>query len=117
MANEVYPATPDGVSVDITTLSADFDFSLYITNAVYEIYEIVFNPGAAGESLIIRNGSDPGAIFSRMKSIDGSTLVDKFGYSVNALTYVQRYVPFIKLSDCAVSSGTASVTIRYGFVA
>lgn len=113
MPNTVLPATPNGNSVTISALSADWTFSdhLTATSAKMRIEEILFLPGAVGEYVVIKRDTDAGQIISKLQSVDGAPVKDSLGVSAS------EYNPMIDYSACSVGSGTAAVIFRYRKVA
>lgn len=107
MANAVLPASANGRSVTISTLSADWTYSSHLTAGHMLIKEIIFIPGAAGEYVVIKNETDAGQIICQLYSLDGSYQKDVLSSGV------KEFNPMIDISACSVASGTAKVIIRY----
>ena len=107
MANVILPASADGRSVTISTLSEDWTYSSHLTSGRMLIKEVIFCPGAAGEKLVIKNETDAGQVIIQLYSVDGSYQKDPLNSGA------KLYNPMIDVSDCSVASGTARVIIRY----
>jgi hypothetical protein len=107
MANVILPATANGRSVTISTLSQDWTYSSHLTSGRMLVKEILFCPGAAGEKLVIKSETDEGQVISQLYSVDGSYQKDPLNSGV------ELYNPMIDVSECSVASGTARVIIRY----
>jgi len=110
MANAVLPATPNGRSVTISTLSADWTYSDHLTSGRMLIKEVLFIPGAAGEYVTIKNETDAGQVIFKLYSLDGSYQKDVLSSGV------KEFNPMIDLSASSAASGTAQVIIRYQVV-
>ena len=76
----------------LTAVAADYD-----GGGSEGIYSIQFNPGAAGDILVIKNGADDAAAVCVLASTDGGPRIKYLGGRI-----AQIYIDF---SDCVLSSG------------
>ena len=85
-----------GQIIDVSGIDADYDYGEDVISQ-NRFRSIKFFPGAAGDILIVREGADDGPRITKLESIDGEGRYD------TKVANTSR--PYIKLSECTLSSG------------
>lgn len=106
---EISSGTNSG-TITITGMTEDVVCNDLISNAraKMRIRELILCPAdnVAGEKAVARRGSTTGQVISKLRSIDGNYLKDKW-------EEVEEYNPVLKFSDCVVTSASTVIMIRY----
>jgi len=90
MANTV---TTEGHFIEVSAMDSDYDFGEFS-----RISSIQFNPGAAGDTLVVKNGSatGPKMFYAVCTGTDDQRIIYYFG---------TRCRPYIDYSECTLSVG------------
>lgn len=102
MANTV---ATQGQFTSISDIDSDFVYTS-ISSSRIRLASIKFIPGAAGDSVVIKETTDAGPIITKLQSLDGEARVDQ-SFQLNT-----KASPMLDFSESVVSAGSVVIIQR-----